>query len=53
MMLFSNNEYAGDMKKPIAQNTVITLDKDTGKILNAWGANYFFLPHMVSEAILY
>ena len=35
------------MKKPIAQNTILTLDKDTGKILNAWGANMFFLPHMV------
>ena len=45
----SNNVYNGDMKKPIPQNTILTLDKDTGKILNAWGANMFYLPHMVSS----
>ena len=44
---FSNNVYAKDMKKPIPQNTILTLDKDSGKVINAWGANMFFLPHMV------
>ncbi len=44
----SNDVYAGDMKKPIPMNTIITLDKDTGKVLNAWGANMFFLPHMIT-----
>ena len=37
------------MKKPIPQNTVLTLDKETGKILNSWGSNMFFLPHMVNK----
>ena len=29
----------------IAQNTIIELDHVTGKIINAWGANYFIMPH--------
>jgi len=40
--------YAGDTKTPIPTNTILTLDKDTGKVLNAWGAGLFFLPHMIT-----
>ncbi|MBI3719729.1 MAG: hypothetical protein HY252_14195 [Sphingobacteriales bacterium] len=29
----------------ISLNTVLMLDKETGKILNSWGANYFIMPH--------
>ena len=29
----------------ISQNTVFELDNETGKIINAWGANYFLMPH--------
>ncbi|MBI2731679.1 MAG: hypothetical protein HYX40_13190 [Sphingobacteriales bacterium] len=29
----------------ISMNTVLMLDKETGKILNSWGANYFIMPH--------
>lgn len=29
----------------ISMSTVLMLDKETGKILNSWGANYFIMPH--------
>ena len=29
----------------ISVNTVLMLDKETGKIVNSWGANYFIMPH--------
>lgn len=29
----------------IAQNTVFELENETGKIIHAWGANYFIMPH--------
>ncbi len=29
----------------ISRNTVLELDNKTGKIINAWGANYFIMPH--------
>lgn len=29
----------------IAQNTVLELDNETGKIINSWGSNYFIMPH--------
>jgi peptidylamidoglycolate lyase len=29
----------------ISQNTVLELDNESGKIINAWGANYFIMPH--------
>ena len=32
----------------ISSNTVFLLDKDTGKILNSWGANLFIMPHGLS-----
>ena len=42
-----NNEYAGDKMKPIPVNTILTLDSE-GKIINEWGKNMFFLPHMLT-----
>jgi len=36
------------MRKPISSNTILTIDKDSGKVLDAWGANMFFLPHMIT-----
>jgi peptidylamidoglycolate lyase len=29
----------------ISNNTILELDNETGKIINAWGANYFIMPH--------
>lgn len=29
----------------ISANTILELDKESGKILNSWGANYFIMPH--------
>lgn len=29
----------------ISQNTVLELDNETGKIIHAWGANQFIMPH--------
>lgn len=29
----------------ISQNTIIELDHASGKLINAWGANYFIMPH--------
>jgi peptidylamidoglycolate lyase len=29
----------------ISSNTILMLDNETGKILNAWGANEFIMPH--------
>lgn len=48
MFAYSGNVYGGDKTKPIAANTVLTLDKESGKILNAWGSMKFFLPHMLT-----
>ncbi|XP_040571967.1 peptidyl-glycine alpha-amidating monooxygenase B isoform X3 [Lepeophtheirus salmonis] len=42
-----NNEYNGDRTKPIPQNTVLTLNPN-GDIINAWGADMFFMPHMIT-----
>jgi len=29
----------------ISQNTILELDNETGKMINAWGAGYFIMPH--------
>lgn len=29
----------------ISANTILMLDKETGNILNSWGANFFIMPH--------
>lgn len=31
--------------KPIAEKTILELDKTTGKIINSWGAGIFIMPH--------
>ena len=31
--------------KPIAEKTILELDKTTGKIINSWGAGLFIMPH--------
>ena len=43
-----NNEYAMDRTKPIAEDTILTLDKDTGAVIHAFGKDMFFLPHMLT-----
>jgi DNA-binding beta-propeller fold protein YncE len=32
----------------ISVNTILMLDRQTGKILNSWGANHFVMPHGLS-----
>ena len=32
----------------ISSNTIFLLDKETGKILNSWGANLFVMPHGIT-----
>ena len=32
-------------KDKIQENTITVIDKQTGKILNSWGANLFIMPH--------
>lgn len=39
-----NNENKFNPNKPIAQNTIILLDK-SGKVISEWGKNMFYLPH--------
>jgi DNA-binding beta-propeller fold protein YncE len=29
----------------ISANTILMLDRETGKVLNSWGANFFIMPH--------
>lgn len=41
---FDNENRFDPNKGPIAQNTIILLDKN-GKILSEWGKNMFYLPH--------
>ncbi|TRY67348.1 hypothetical protein TCAL_12467 [Tigriopus californicus] len=43
----SNNVYSGDKDKPIKDDTILTLD-GAGNIINSWGSNLFFLPHMLT-----
>ncbi len=42
-----NNVYAGDKTKPIPVETVLTLNS-TGHVVNAWGKDMFFMPHMIT-----
>lgn len=30
---------------PIADNTIVTFDRETGNVLTEWGNNLFFMPH--------
>jgi len=40
-----SNIYQHIEKGPISVDTVLTLDKKTGKIIKSWGKNKFYLPH--------
>eukprot|EP00096_Caligus_rogercresseyi_P011837 TRINITY_DN4797_c0_g1_i2.p1 TRINITY_DN4797_c0_g1~~TRINITY_DN4797_c0_g1_i2.p1 ORF type:complete len:805 (+),score=181.95 TRINITY_DN4797_c0_g1_i2:63-2417(+) len=42
-----DNVYKGDRSKPIPQNTILTLNA-SGHVIHSWGANMFFLPHMIT-----
>ena len=44
---FSDNSYGMDKNVPIPQDTVLTVNS-TGHIINQWGNNFFFLPHMIT-----
>ena len=35
-------------KKPIAVDVVARMDADTGSVLSSWGANTFYMPHMLT-----
>lgn len=37
--------YRDTAKGPIGQNTVLTLNPETGVVEHGWGSNYFYLPH--------
>nr|XP_006822280.1 PREDICTED: peptidyl-glycine alpha-amidating monooxygenase-like [Saccoglossus kowalevskii] len=41
----ANNNFQFAADGPIIGNTVITIDKKTGKIKHQWGSNLFYLPH--------
>lgn len=33
------------MQGPIAVDTLLTLDPDTGEIIGSWGSHFFYMPH--------
>lgn len=33
---------------PIRENTVLTLNPQTGKILGGWGSDLFYMPHGIT-----
>ena len=35
-------------KTPIAAAVVARMDADTGRVLSLWGANIFYMPHMLT-----
>lgn len=41
------NVYNGDKNSPISMDTVITLNS-TGHVINSWGKDFFYLPHMIT-----
>ena len=43
----SDNTYAMERDKPIAFDTVVTVNS-TGHTINSWGKDLFFLPHMIT-----
>lgn len=40
--------YQLDRNSPISQDTVISIDPIKKKVVNAWGANWFYMPHGLS-----
>ena len=45
--IFRNNEYNKDRSAPIPNDTILTLNS-AGQVINAWGKDFFFLPHMIT-----
>ena len=43
-----NNVYNKRGGQPIANDTVLCLDPNTGKVMKSWGKNRFYLPHGIS-----
>lgn len=41
----NDNQFAHKDWGPIKVSTVLILDRQTGRLLNKWGANLFYLPH--------
>ncbi|GAB6032429.1 hypothetical protein CHUAL_011067 [Chamberlinius hualienensis] len=39
------NVYTGDRNYPIQTDTIITINRTTGRIIKSWGRNLFFMPH--------
>lgn len=39
------NIYQKQLLGPIAENTIITFDRDTGHLISEWGRDMFYLPH--------
>lgn len=43
---FNETDHYQEIKEgPISVDTIVTLDKTTGKVLSKWGKNKFYLPH--------
>lgn len=47
MTFKGDNTYGLEKDQPIPQDTVLTVNA-TGDIINSWGKNLFFLPHMIT-----
>ncbi len=45
-----NEEYRFNTRKYniIAENTIVTLDRNTGKVLKSSGSNMFYMPHGIT-----
>lgn len=44
----ANDVYQPERESPIAEQTVVTVDPNTNKVLSAWGRDRFFMPHGLS-----
>jgi len=47
MTFKGDNTYGLDKDRPIPQDTILTVNT-TGHVINSWGRNLFFLPHMIT-----
>ncbi|KAI5708767.1 hypothetical protein M8J76_002878 [Diaphorina citri] len=45
---YDNNLYKHRADGPIATETVLVLDPNTGHLVKSWGANMFYLPHGIT-----
>ena len=41
--MLSNN--LAEPRKRVDEDTILTLDPDTGKVLSSWGKGMFYMPH--------